>query len=176
MPPHPLYKRFARPLGVLAVFAVVAAPLTATPSALPGVAPLTAYANATDVDQHETQGHRPPSGPVVPTPPDDGALLTAAPAAIDSTWVPVSHSVEELAPGVSFSRDRSYDAGGFVDSWLLTTDLKGPTKPKLLAESVSGAMPPTELADADGCPYRNSANHRTGRLDERRRERPSELT
>ncbi|MFJ8579991.1 phosphodiester glycosidase family protein [Micromonospora sp. NPDC093277] len=134
------------------MFAVVAAPLSTPPGALPGAGPLPAYANTSALDhdhEHEKEGHRPPSGPVVPVPPEDGAMVAAAaPAAADTPWLPVSQSAEELAPGVTFSRDRSYDSGGFVDSFLLTTDLKGPTKPKLLAESVSGALVPTELADA----------------------------
>ncbi|WP_091193317.1 phosphodiester glycosidase family protein [Micromonospora narathiwatensis] len=152
MTPHPSRRRSARPVGLLAVLAVVAAPLSTPPGALPGTGPLPAYANASAVDhdhEHDKEGHRPPSGPVVPVPPEDGAMVSAAaPAAADTAWLPVSHRVEELAPGVTLSRDRSYDSGGFVDSFLLTTDLKGPTKPKLLAESVSGAMVPTELADA----------------------------
>jgi predicted phosphodiesterase len=163
---HPSHQRPARLAGLLTVFAVVAAPLGAPPSALPGAGQSAAYANGPETDAvqgDEVHGHRPPSGPVVPVPPDDGAILddgaalaakapsdtdSATPSATDISWLPVGHSVQELAPGVTFSTDRSYDSGGFLDSWLLTTDPHGPTKPKLLAQSVSGAMPPTQLADA----------------------------
>ena len=43
--------------------------------------------------------------------------------------------------------DRTYDAAGFVDSLLLTTDLAGPTTPRLLSSAVSDPVRPTELAD-----------------------------
>ncbi|WP_157756621.1 phosphodiester glycosidase family protein [Plantactinospora sp. KBS50] len=95
------------------------------------------------------------ASPVVPAPavavpaganPAAGALPGAVPAASGS--LAVDRHTERIAPGVSLTRDRSYDPLGFVDSFLLTADLTGPTRPRLLAQSVSGATRPTELADA----------------------------
>jgi exopolysaccharide biosynthesis protein/predicted phosphodiesterase len=75
-------------------------------------------------------------------------LSAAAPAMLDPEALRVDHSTQEIAPRVSLTRDRSYDRLGFVDSFLLSADLHGPTKPKLLVDSVSAATRPTQLADA----------------------------
>ena len=150
MPQHVPDPRWSRPLGLLTVLAVVAAQLGAPPAtAAPGRGPPPPRRSRPAAPDHDDAGPRPPSGPVVPVPAaDDGALPAVAAAAPDAAALPVGHSSREIAPKVSLSQDRSYDSLGFVDSFLLTADLDGPTRPKLLAGSVSGATRPTELADA----------------------------
>jgi predicted phosphodiesterase len=107
----------------------------------------------------EATGHRPPAGPrVAAYPADDAAEVVARPArALGTPTTPglddslaTGHDRHTIAPGVSLSTDRSYDAAGFVNSWVLTTDLAGPTRPALLSEAVSNAVRPSELADAAG--------------------------
>jgi hypothetical protein len=46
------------------------------------------------------------------------------------------------------TRERTYDAAGFVDQWVLATDLAGPTQPRLLTGQLSDPRVPTDLADA----------------------------
>ena len=107
----------------------------------------------------DATGHRPPAGPQVAAyPADDAADVVARPArALGTQTAPglddslaTGHDRHTIAPGVSLSTDRSYDAAGFVNSWVLTTDLAGPTRPALLSEAVSNARRPSELADAAG--------------------------
>ncbi|MET0578141.1 MAG: phosphodiester glycosidase family protein [Ilumatobacteraceae bacterium] len=146
---HPSHLRLSGLTRLLTAFAVVAAPVAVAPAAIAGAHPLHSVSAAPAAVEHDVEaGQRPPSGPVVPAPPDDGAqpALAAAPNTGDDV-LRVDHSTQEIAPKVSVTRDRSYDSLGFVDSFLLSTDLDGPTKPTLLSSSVSGATVPTKLAD-----------------------------
>jgi len=130
------------------------AAIAATPAQQPdspgAVTHLSSVAQSGHDPDHDrdARGSRPPVGPRVATPPDDGALRTdEAPSEPSSTTLQVAHSVRTIAPGVRLTRDRTYDARGFVDSYLLSTDLAGPTQPQLLADDVSDVARPTDLAD-----------------------------
>jgi exopolysaccharide biosynthesis protein len=157
MSDHSTHPHMSRPLGLLTALALILAQLGVPPAAAADTgAPPTALAAASftapvrAADAHDADGQRPPSGPVVPAPAADDATATpGAAAATDDASLPVGHTARQIAPGVSLAQDRSYDPLGFVDSFLVTADLDGPTRPKLLADSVSGATRPTELADAE---------------------------
>ncbi|MFF5172813.1 phosphodiester glycosidase family protein [Micromonospora sp. NPDC000089] len=135
-------------LARLTVLAALVVPLAVPPTALAAPTPASATAPGPVDDHDHDGGRRAPSGPRVAAPPADDALAPAAPTVPAVTSLPVEHHRQEIAPRVSLTRDRSYDARGFLDSFLLTADLDGPTKPKLLADSVSGTRPPSALADA----------------------------
>jgi hypothetical protein len=167
----PRSRRHAAGLAVIAVASLVATltgqPAVGAASTTTAPAPRGA-AFQVQVDgtgQDVNQDHRPPAGPIVAAYPSDDAADTAnvadtvashakasasqAGPAIDDPLA-TRHDRRTIAPGVTLTQDRSYDADGFVDSWVLTTDLSGPTRPALLSEAVSSARPPSELADASG--------------------------
>ncbi|MEV6529869.1 phosphodiester glycosidase family protein [Streptomyces sp. NPDC051639] len=103
----------------------------------------------THPDDDAEDGVRAPSGPVVPPQPDDGASATAdpRPARSGSDSLQTASDTERIAPGVTLTRQRSVDAAGFLDGYVLRADLDGPTRPRLLAPTVSTRDTPTNLAD-----------------------------
>lgn len=109
---------------------------------------------AATTDPDEAGGKRPPAGPLVAAGPDDGALAPRqAPRAADpatATPLTLASQTQRIAPGVTLTRQHTVDPAGFVDGYVLRADLDGPTKPELLAPTVSGRAAPTDLADGVG--------------------------
>ncbi|MCD0481062.1 phosphodiester glycosidase family protein [Streptacidiphilus sp. ASG 303] len=158
------------PAALLAALAVVGAAAAPTGPQRGGGAAVRTVAAVADgpvraarPGSADGEGGPVPAGPRVPVPPDDGAGVGAgtrtAPAARgraaeaaagSADSLDVSSSTRTIAPGVTLTRERTVDPAGFLDGYVLRADLDGPTRPRLLAPTVSGTSAPTALADGAG--------------------------
>lgn len=147
-------RRTVRALSVAVGLGLAGATVTVAPAV---AAPPEAWASAPRLAQ-ATGGGQPlpgshrgpvPVGPRVAAGPDDGLSPVTGAGDGSAAALTTARSVAKVAPGVSLTRRTTYDAQGFVHSYLLTADLSGPTRPQLLTGPLSDPRPLTALAAKD---------------------------